>query len=625
MINKKINIGLWIGVSLFIWGINWAIGSEDELRKSTYVCQRTEIQPVIDGKLNDSVWQTAFKSAIFVDIEDTAYKTVRCLPERYFQMVWDSQYLYIAGTINTKQIWATHRTRDAIIYQDPDFEIFIDPDADGKNYIELEINANNCVWDLFLTAPYGTPSQTVLHDWNIPGLKHAVAINGTLNQSADVDTAWTVELAIPWESITGHHHLPRRGEPPRPGSSMKMNFSCVDWYVKPDSSHQSTYRKMTNANGKVLPEMNHVWAPTGKINIHMPEKWGEVRFSDRLAGTWESFVQQTNDFSIYVWAHGNDHPDSPILWKQRFNDYKAAGINGIIVDGGVESVAKIASYAAEFNLCCIAWIWSLNQPENAEALTHPDWYSVNRNGVSCFENGKRPYVDYYQFLCPNHPDVRKHLEKTVTQYAQIPHLDAIQMDYIRMVDVILPKGLWKNYNLVMDREMAEFDFCYCLRCLSKFELLYKRKVNSDPSTDEQWREFRLKSVAEAANTMAETARRFDRMPCGAAVFPTPKIAAGMVRQDWRLFNLDFALPMDYHSFYLEKISWIGTVTREANEQVHHRFPLFPGIHLPDISGEKLGEILTDIHKNGAAGAAFFSHDTLKTEHLRALRNWKDKN
>ena len=51
---------------------------------------------------------------------------------------------------------------------------------DGLNYIELEINALNTTWDLFITRPYRFNAPYILHDWEIPGLKHAVAVRNRI-------------------------------------------------------------------------------------------------------------------------------------------------------------------------------------------------------------------------------------------------------------------------------------------------------------------------------------------------------------------------------------------------------------------------------------------------------------
>lgn len=42
----------------------------------------------------------------------------------------------------------------SIIYQDNDFEVFLDPDGDNLMYYEVEVNAAGQVWDLLLVKPY---------------------------------------------------------------------------------------------------------------------------------------------------------------------------------------------------------------------------------------------------------------------------------------------------------------------------------------------------------------------------------------------------------------------------------------------------------------------------------------
>ena len=58
-----------------------------------------------------------------------------------------------------------------------------------------------------------------------------------------------------------------------------------------------TYRKRVDpATGKPLPEDNWVWSPQGAIDMHMPERWGILQFSDVVAGTRAvPFVEDRND------------------------------------------------------------------------------------------------------------------------------------------------------------------------------------------------------------------------------------------------------------------------------------------------------------------------------------------
>ena len=96
------------------------------------------------------------------------------------KMLWDDQYLYIAAQLDEPHVWATLTERDSVIFRDNDFEVFLNPSKDTKNYYELEINALNTLWDLRLPKPYrdGGPP---LNEWDVVGIKTAVHVNGTLN------------------------------------------------------------------------------------------------------------------------------------------------------------------------------------------------------------------------------------------------------------------------------------------------------------------------------------------------------------------------------------------------------------------------------------------------------------
>jgi hypothetical protein len=60
-------------------------------------------------------------------------------------------------------------------------------------------------------------------DWDFPGLKAAVRVDGTLNDDSDVDRGWTVELAFPWAGM--QTPAQDRALPPRDGDIWRMDFS----------------------------------------------------------------------------------------------------------------------------------------------------------------------------------------------------------------------------------------------------------------------------------------------------------------------------------------------------------------------------------------------------------------
>ena len=71
-----------------------------------------------------------------------------------------------------------------------------------------------------------------------------------------------------------------------------MNFSRVEWAL---DVRGGQYVKRESSDGRPLPEDNWVWSPQGAIDMHMPERWGVVVFSDKPAGSDEAFQDDPND------------------------------------------------------------------------------------------------------------------------------------------------------------------------------------------------------------------------------------------------------------------------------------------------------------------------------------------
>ncbi|WP_461490673.1 carbohydrate-binding family 9-like protein [Pontibacter sp. HJ8] len=228
----------------------------------------------IDGHLNDEVWQQAAWTDLFTDIEGDK-KSAPTYPTRV-KMTWDNQYLYIAAELKEPHVWANLTEHDEVVYYDNDFEVFLDPDNDTHQYFEVEVNALNTIFDLFLSKPYRNNNGALI-GWDVHGLKSAVQVQGTLNDPTDTDESWTVEMAIPFRSVTiGNHTLV-----PTEGTQWRINFSRVQWDV---DVVYGKYVKRKGKDGKPLPEYNWVWSPQGVINMHLPERWGYLYFSRKPAG-----------------------------------------------------------------------------------------------------------------------------------------------------------------------------------------------------------------------------------------------------------------------------------------------------------------------------------------------------
>ena len=213
-------------------------------------------------------------------------------------MLWDDKYFYIAAELEEPNLWATLHQRDTIIFNDNDFEIFIDPDGDTHNYYELEINALKTAWDLLLVKPYrdSDGKQVAFNSWSIRGLKIGVHLNGTLNNPADIDKGWTCEIAIPWAALKESFS---NESAPKSDDQWRVNFSKVEWKLK---SENGKYQKEIDpSTNKPYPEDNWVWSQQGLIAMHYPEMWGYVQFSSAIAGkSKENFKMSPDESAKWV-------------------------------------------------------------------------------------------------------------------------------------------------------------------------------------------------------------------------------------------------------------------------------------------------------------------------------------
>ena len=259
-----------------------------------YVCFRSPKPVAIDGRMNDTGWKKADWTESFVDIEGGRKPAPRLRTR--VKMLWDDDYFYIAADIEEPAVWATPRDRDSVIYEDSDFEVFIDPDGDTHQYCEMEMNALNAVRDILLVRPYrdGGPG---LSAWDIRGLKTAVAVDGTVNLPKDRDKGWTAEIAVPWAALR-ECGAGIKGKPD-PGDHWRVNFSRVEYRV---SVQDGAYVKAVDAtSGRPLAEDNWIWSPQGIVNVHYPEMWGFVQFTDKVAGKGKELFADGFDEKV-KWA-----------------------------------------------------------------------------------------------------------------------------------------------------------------------------------------------------------------------------------------------------------------------------------------------------------------------------------
>lgn len=239
-------------------------------RPDTYIAYRAVDSIVVDGKLDEASWIRAPSTDPFVDIEADRED----LPDEQtrVKVVWDDAHLYVAAILEESHVWGTYADRDDPVYaEDIDFEIFLDTDGNGRNYIEFEMNALNTVYDLYRPNK-GAPLQI---PWDIEGLETAVHVSGTLNKNDDTDNYWSLEIKWPMSSL--REHATGMAVPPNPDDEWRIEFPRVEWQL---DTTTKVIQKMPNTRAE-----NWTWTQQGLINNHWPEAWGFLHFSEKPVGT----------------------------------------------------------------------------------------------------------------------------------------------------------------------------------------------------------------------------------------------------------------------------------------------------------------------------------------------------
>ncbi len=220
----------------------------------SYACVFTSERPDLNGALQDGLWQRAAWTESFVHISgDGRPSTTRT----WVKLLWDERFLYMGALVESSNVTADRKVRDAQLSLEDTFAMFIDPTGDGRDLHAIIANANGAVRDVRFTKP---PSQGGVEDpsWNCTGLDGGVRVQGTINDASDQDRSWTLEVAIPWSCL---------GEAaPDPGQVWRANF------VRTDVATES--EAIAGEQGD-----QRAWTPSWGSHPMEPQHWGHIQFT----------------------------------------------------------------------------------------------------------------------------------------------------------------------------------------------------------------------------------------------------------------------------------------------------------------------------------------------------------
>lgn len=211
----------------------------------------------VDGRLDEAVWAGLQPARLAPFGDKQKYET-------WVKLYYTDDALYVGAYMEDKHAWGTLKERDANTWEEEVFELFLDVDGDGKDYLELQVTPNNVVFDANfkerLGRGEGSREEQIdrARAWNMEGLETGVFVDGTVNDAEKEDKFWTIELKLPFSSLPG-----AGGAAPKPGSRWAVNFYRFD---RPAQGQSYAY----------------AWSQAARGDFHAIEHFGELRFAPRI-------------------------------------------------------------------------------------------------------------------------------------------------------------------------------------------------------------------------------------------------------------------------------------------------------------------------------------------------------
>ena len=204
----------------------------------------------IDGDLSEAVWANAAVIEPFSNNDSGR-------PEREHTRVkvwYDEHALCLSWTCQDVDIQATFTNRDSKFWEEEVVEFFVTP-KELTRYFELQWNPLGGVFDATVTNHLNEQSISTNFqgDWSYTakGMRSAVKLKGTVNNSSDKDEFWQVEVMIPFSDLN-------QGAP-KAGDVWRANFY--------------RYNRTKDQPVELLS-----WSPTRLPGFHEPSRFGYLEF-----------------------------------------------------------------------------------------------------------------------------------------------------------------------------------------------------------------------------------------------------------------------------------------------------------------------------------------------------------
>jgi len=215
----------------------------------------------IDGELSESIWSKA------PTISLSPFGSAPAKSSKVRVLRGESN-LFVGARLEDEHVWSELEERDSETWREEVFELFIDPDRDSSNYLELQVNPLGTIFDAKFDDRLGTGSGSRSDQierakaFDLEGLESGVHVEGTVNDDSDEDEFWSLELKLPLDSIPGIKGAKAVEGP------WAVNFYRFD---RPDGKEGTR-------------TLSYAWSTAPRGDFHQVDKFGTLKFSQSGGG-----------------------------------------------------------------------------------------------------------------------------------------------------------------------------------------------------------------------------------------------------------------------------------------------------------------------------------------------------
>ena len=222
--------------------------TDDPPAEEVVPCRWASTPPVLDGKLDDPVWEDAY----VIDDFPAHWSGTPSDKSTTARLLWDDDAVYYAAAMSDKELRTHGEKRNDMLWNGDVFELFFKPKADAEPYNEFQVNPKGVILEL----PFPRRGHDFFELAALPPQGHEaeVIVAGTLDEPGDRDRGWAVEGRIPWSAFENS------GGRPEPGAVWSFALCRYDY------GPEGTEPKLMSS------------APLTEPSFHRYEDYGKLRF-----------------------------------------------------------------------------------------------------------------------------------------------------------------------------------------------------------------------------------------------------------------------------------------------------------------------------------------------------------